>query len=188
LRRWRDTNPNQHGDNPRGHSDGPPTGRRRAGPQAVNFRTGETRGSDTEEDQARRRIRRRTGGGRSAAPTLGLPMEPRALAIVGAAAIVLVVLAVLLTRAISPSSPEPTPAPAAVVVSPTAAEPTAVPTQGPIQSTIVPLEPSYTVQAGDTLASIARRFNTTVDAIVSINNLTDRNALRVGQRLIIPTQ
>jgi len=115
-------------------------------------------------------------------------MEPRALAIVGAAAIVLVVLAVSLTRAISPSSPEPTPAPAAVIVSPTAAEPTAVPTQGPIQATIVPLEPSYTVQAGDNLAIIARRFNTTVDGIVSINNLTDRNALRVGQRLIIPTQ
>jgi LysM repeat protein len=188
LRRWRDTSPNQHGDNARGHADGPPTGRRRARPQAINVRRGETRGSDTDEDEARPRIRRRAGGVRSAAPTLGLPMEPRALAIVGAAATVLLVLAVLLTRAISPSSPEPTPVPAAAVESPTPAGPTVVPTQGPIQATIVPLEPSYTVQAGDNLAIIARRFNTTVDGIVSINNLTDRNALRVGQRLIIPTQ
>jgi LysM repeat protein len=102
--------------------------------------------------------------------------------------VVLIVLAIVFTRGASePASVESTPVPVAVT-SPTPAGPTAVPTQGPVQATIVPLEPSYTVQSGDTLAIIARRYNTTVDALVSINNLPDRNTLRVGQRLILPNQ
>ncbi|MDX2076706.1 MAG: LysM peptidoglycan-binding domain-containing protein [bacterium] len=44
----------------------------------------------------------------------------------------------------------------------------------------------YTVVAGDTLSKIAQRFNTTVDAIVRANNLSNPNSLSVGQRLIIP--
>ncbi len=42
----------------------------------------------------------------------------------------------------------------------------------------------YIVQAGDTLWSIARRFDTTVDEIKRLNNLTS-NLLSVGQKLII---
>lgn len=45
----------------------------------------------------------------------------------------------------------------------------------------------YVVQAGDTLASIAQRFGTTVEAIVRANNLTDPNLIFVGQVLTIPT-
>jgi LysM repeat protein len=45
----------------------------------------------------------------------------------------------------------------------------------------------YVVQAGDTLFSIARRWNTTVDAIVAANSLPDENVIRVGQRLVRPT-
>ncbi len=44
----------------------------------------------------------------------------------------------------------------------------------------------YTVVKGDTLYSIARRFNTTVDAIKKLNNLTS-NILSIGQQLKIPT-
>ena len=44
----------------------------------------------------------------------------------------------------------------------------------------------YTVQSGDTLYSIARRFNTTVDEIKRLNNLTS-DILSIGQQLIIPT-
>ena len=44
----------------------------------------------------------------------------------------------------------------------------------------------YTVVKGDTLYSIARRFNTTVDAIKSLNGLTS-NILSIGQQLKIPT-
>lgn len=43
---------------------------------------------------------------------------------------------------------------------------------------------TYTVQNGDTLYGIARKFNTTVDSIKSKNNLTS-NTLNVGQNLII---
>ena len=42
----------------------------------------------------------------------------------------------------------------------------------------------YTVQSGDTLYSIARRFNTTVDEIKRLNNLTS-NTLSIGQQLLI---
>jgi nucleoid-associated protein YgaU len=44
----------------------------------------------------------------------------------------------------------------------------------------------YVVQRGDTLAAIAIRFGTTVDAIVTLNELTDPNAIEVGQELRIP--
>ena len=45
---------------------------------------------------------------------------------------------------------------------------------------------TYIVQPGDTLSSIARRFNTTVDAIVRLNNLASASFIRSGQRLLIP--
>jgi len=44
---------------------------------------------------------------------------------------------------------------------------------------------NYTVIRGDTLWSIANRFNTTVGIIRSLNSLTG-NTISVGQRLIIP--
>ena len=43
----------------------------------------------------------------------------------------------------------------------------------------------YTVKSGDTLYSIARKYNTTVDAIKVANNLTS-NVLSIGKELIIP--
>lgn len=43
----------------------------------------------------------------------------------------------------------------------------------------------YTIQRGDTLWSISRRFNTTVTVIKSYNNLTS-DLLSIGQQLIIP--
>ena len=43
----------------------------------------------------------------------------------------------------------------------------------------------YVVKRGDTLYSIARQFNTTVQALKSLNNLTS-NTLQIGQTLKIP--
>lgn len=48
------------------------------------------------------------------------------------------------------------------------------------------LEPNYTIEAGDTLGRIAVRFNTTVERIQALNNLSDPRALRIGTRLVIP--
>jgi LysM repeat protein len=55
-----------------------------------------------------------------------------------------------------------------------------------IQASVRVLEPDYTVQPGDTLGSIASRFNTTVNRIQALNNLASANALTVGQKLVIP--
>lgn len=43
---------------------------------------------------------------------------------------------------------------------------------------------TYTVQKGDSLYSIAQKYNTTVDSIKRKNNLTS-NLLSIGQKLII---
>ncbi|MGB2695917.1 MAG: LysM peptidoglycan-binding domain-containing protein [Dehalococcoidia bacterium] len=45
---------------------------------------------------------------------------------------------------------------------------------------------SYTVRAGDTLASIAARVGTTVDALIAANAGVDPTGLAVGQVLILP--
>ena len=44
----------------------------------------------------------------------------------------------------------------------------------------------YVVQSGDTLASIARKFGTTTNALMSANNLADPNLIYVGQKLNVP--
>ena len=43
----------------------------------------------------------------------------------------------------------------------------------------------YTVKSGDTLYSIARKFNTTVNELININGLTNTN-LSIGQKLKLP--
>ena len=44
----------------------------------------------------------------------------------------------------------------------------------------------YTVKAGDTLWSIAKRYNTTVEELMKLNNLNN-DLLSIGKVLIIPT-
>ena len=51
-------------------------------------------------------------------------------------------------------------------------------------TTTTPSNSTYTVKSGDNLYSIARRLNTTVEAIKRKNNLTSNN-LKIGQKLII---
>jgi LysM repeat protein len=46
---------------------------------------------------------------------------------------------------------------------------------------------TYTVRAGDTLASIASRHSTSVSAIVSANKLKNPNVVVIGTRLAIPS-
>lgn len=68
-------------------------------------------------------------------------------------------------------------APTATPAGPTSVWPTATPVPGQFQ---------YTVQWGDTLYALARRYNTTVEAIVALNALPNANFIRVGQVLSIP--
>ena len=46
---------------------------------------------------------------------------------------------------------------------------------------------TYTVRAGDTLYSIARRFGTTAETIAEANQLTDPGLIEAGQVLVIPS-
>src|SRR6185436_3270423 len=49
-----------------------------------------------------------------------------------------------------------------------------------------PAPRTYTVKSGDTLYGIAIKFNTTVAAIATYNNITNPNNISVGQVLNIP--
>ncbi len=46
---------------------------------------------------------------------------------------------------------------------------------------------THTVKSGDTLGAIAGKYGTTVSALCSLNNITSRSTLRIGQRLQIPS-
>ncbi|MFN8482653.1 MAG: LysM peptidoglycan-binding domain-containing protein [Anaerolineae bacterium] len=43
----------------------------------------------------------------------------------------------------------------------------------------------YVVQSGDTLSSLAQRYQTTADAIARLNNINDPSQLQIGQKLTI---
>ncbi len=44
----------------------------------------------------------------------------------------------------------------------------------------------HVVQAGETLSQIAARYRTSVSALLKANALQDGNAIRVGQKLVVP--
>ena len=98
------------------------------------------------------------------------------------------------------AQPPPTPAPtAAPTVAPTAAPtaapatPTPTPPPAPATSTVasatptVPRPTTYVVESGDTLASIASRFGTSVDALMTLNGITDPNLIHTGTVLALPS-
>lgn len=45
---------------------------------------------------------------------------------------------------------------------------------------------AYVVERGDSLSVIARRFNTSVARLASLNQLQSRNRIQIGQRLLLP--
>jgi LysM repeat protein len=87
-------------------------------------------------------------------------------------------------------TPEAPPTPITPAAGPTTIiaglpSPTAIPLATAVPATPVPGEFEYTVQWGDTLYSLAQRFNTTADAIVALNGLQNASYIRVGQVLRI---
>ena len=85
----------------------------------------------------------------------------------------------------SESTPIPTATPFATTPEPTiVASPTAEATA--TQTAVVSGEEvEYTVEAGDTLFAIAERFDTTVDAIMELNDIEDAALIFVGQVLTV---
>lgn len=89
-----------------------------------------------------------------------------------------------------PSAPTPTRVsqPTAILtpVPPAPATPVVLPT--PVPPTPAPAGPTFTyvVSPGDTLYSIARRYDTTVDVLVGLNDLSSADDIKVGQELQIP--
>ncbi|MBE0699610.1 MAG: LysM peptidoglycan-binding domain-containing protein [Anaerolineaceae bacterium] len=61
-----------------------------------------------------------------------------------------------------------------------------LPTFTPIPTDVRGLKIEYFVQTGDTLALIASRYNSTVDAIIKENKIEDANKINVGDKLLIP--
>lgn len=59
-------------------------------------------------------------------------------------------------------------------------KPVARPAHIPIPQTII-----HVVEAGETLALIAERYNTTVETLVALNNIENANKIKVGQKLVV---
>jgi LysM repeat protein len=54
----------------------------------------------------------------------------------------------------------------------------------PSKQVINTTDPNYIVQKGDTLYSLAKRFNMTVEELKALNNITD-GVVKIGQKLIV---
>ncbi len=79
---------------------------------------------------------------------------------------------------------------------PVVSSPTSTPQTTPTAIATAPVPPPtavsgaevtyYTVQPGDTLSSIARRFNITVEALMRANDIPNPHSIDVGRELVIP--
>ncbi len=85
------------------------------------------------------------------------------------------------------AAPPPVPTPTFTLTPPPPTPTPVPPTATPIPPTPVPQATIYVVRPGDTLFSLARRYGTTIEAIVAANRLPTYNIF-VGQRLLIPAR
>lgn len=76
------------------------------------------------------------------------------------------------------AAPTPTPTPTAVPFQPSATE--------EAEDDAAASASTYAVESGDTLSSIAARFDTSISAIVELNELDDADTLAIGDELLIP--
>ena len=86
--------------------------------------------------------------------------------------------------------PEPTPTTQAVVETPTTTQAITIETPTTTQGSDSVVDDTrpliYTVQAGDTLFSIAQRFGLTLDEVVEANNISNPDVIFEGDTLTIP--
>jgi LysM repeat protein len=88
---------------------------------------------------------------------------------------------------VATATPQPTSTTAATSVANITATTTKTPTSAPTTAASpTPSFQTYTVQRGDSLRSIARKFNTTVSAILALNSIPNPNVIFPGQVLKIP--
>ncbi len=71
-------------------------------------------------------------------------------------------------------------APSLELITPTLPPPTHTPTATP-----TPLFVHYTVQQGDTLGEIARKYDVDIEILAEVNELEDVDAIRIGDDLLI---
>lgn len=71
---------------------------------------------------------------------------------------------------------------------PTVSEPAADPTFPADDQTSEPFDGTYTVQRGDSLVTIARKYNTTAAKLAAYNNISDPDRIQAGQVLQIPPE
>ena len=74
-----------------------------------------------------------------------------------------------------------------IVVDVVAISPSVPPTTTPAPTKCPPSMKYYVIQPGDTFYKLAKRYNTTVEAIEKANPGVDPNNLQVGQKICIPT-
>lgn len=86
------------------------------------------------------------------------------------------------TRTASASQPAPT-----TPVAESTATPVTTPGIVATSTPLLPVDIEYIVKSGDTLLDIALKYDTTIEAIVSLNGMTDKHSLSLGQKLKIPT-
>jgi nucleoid-associated protein YgaU len=114
---------------------------------------------------------------------------PGQLALIGLMIVAFAIVALTRLSAGGAASASPAPSHGAAAPSPSPRPtPTATPSVGPSPSSGSPApsaQATYTVRKGDTLLSIAKKFNTTAAKIKTLNGLKG-SALKVGQILKIP--
>ena len=85
------------------------------------------------------------------------------------------------------ASPTPTvsPSPSASAKPSASPSPTSSATPSP-SPTVTAAVKTYKVVSGDTITSIAKKFGVTATALMSANNITNANLIKIGQVLVIP--
>jgi 5'-nucleotidase / UDP-sugar diphosphatase len=85
------------------------------------------------------------------------------------------------------TSPEPVPTPKPVPTPEPVPTPKPVPVPKPVPAPEKAEQTTtYTVEPGDMLWKIAKKFNTTLNKLVELNKLKNANLIFSGQKLIVP--